>query len=99
MHTHSEHQALTRHLQDDTITQKPRMRASLELQLTHSEEQLQSKSEQIRIVSKQLSAGGCVKSEETVALREEATSQTQLCFLKKMKALQSTLQRDDLNWK
>ncbi len=102
IYAYRQYQALTQHIKDDLVTQNPQVKASLDLQLRQLEEQLEAKSKQISIVSKQLSNERRNMREEpkTVVQREEILSptQTQLCFLKKMKSLQSTLQRDDLNW-
>lgn len=117
---YSEHQAIANHLRDAATTQKPKVKASLEMQLTQLEDHLKSKSEQIHIVTRQIESHdkSVMKQEhakcESVApivITQEVqrthhmvdvpvkSNNTQLCFLKKMKALQSTLQSEDLSWK
>lgn len=109
-YTCSEHQAIVQNLKDETVLDNPKMKVCLEMQLKQLEDCLKSKSEQIHIVKKQINACSGVHSPVPKLISQDShfkdqkvfhphRSDTQLCFLKKMKELQSTLQSEDLSWK
>lgn len=97
----SEHQELARQLQKQSGPSGAPQSVQLEKQIERLVDQMESKAEQINIVTRELQAAQ-VNSRKIH--RDQSSSHhcsprtANLKLLQKMKALQSTLQQDDLHW-